>query len=105
MRITVELSKDDFDSLKALASEEIRDPRSQAAYILRNALKQRSTVATPKEYVLAQDDSCHWYVVAANDLEEFYRQNESEEFDFSGLDVEEINGHPNKVKFTAYRID
>lgn len=60
---------------------------------------------TQKEYVLAQDDSCHWYVVADEDLEEFYRRNESEEVDFDGLDVTELGGSPSQVKFTAYRID
>ncbi len=58
-----------------------------------------------KEYVLAQDDSCHWYVVAAADLEEFYRRNESEECDFSGLDIEAVGGSPSLVKFKFYRVE
>ena len=59
-----------------------------------------------KEYVLAQDNDGHWYVVAADDLWRFEDLIEMGEDPMTyKIDVEQVGGAPTLVKFTGYRID
>lgn len=47
LRITVPLSRDEFIALRELASVQLRNPREQARYLLRDALGLAGETAKP----------------------------------------------------------
>ena len=58
-----------------------------------------------EEFILAQDNDGHWYVIPDDKNEEFYRWVDDEgNWDIPEY-AKEVGGAPSLVKFTGFRID
>ena len=62
------------------------------------------------EYILIQDDDCHWYVIPADKQSEFNKWAELDPDDDTGKSwvvpdyAKRVDGYPSLVKFKEYRI-
>lgn len=62
-----------------------------------------------EDYILTQDNDCHWYVIPYEKEEEWGDFLELDPDDEDSWDVpdwaEQVGGSPSLVKFSEYRID
>jgi len=59
------------------------------------------------DYILIQDNDCHWYVIPVDKKNEWFKWEESDDYELGVIPdwAKEVNGSPTLVKFKEYRIE
>lgn len=64
------------------------------------------TVKDDTEYILVEDDSCHWYVIPSDRESDWYAWEETEDAELGELPdyAVKVRGSPSLVVFKEYTI-